>query len=130
MPMTIGSFDVIIEMDWLDQHRAEILCHEKAVRLKLPNEEALLVYGNKPESNLRIVSCIMTKKYLQKRYHAFLAHVVDTKKVKKEVKDIAVVREFSDVFPEDLPGVPPDRQVEFRIDLIPEAAPLLDPHIG
>ena len=49
---------------------------------------------------------------------------MDTRKEKKEVKDIPVVRDFPDVFPEDLPGVPPVRQVEFRIDLIPGAAPV------
>ena len=64
------------------------------------------------------------QKYLQKKYYAFLAHIVDKKKEKNEIKYISVVRDFPDVFPEDLPGVPPTRQVEFRIDLIPGAAPV------
>lgn len=124
IPMTIGSFDVIIGMDWLSLHRAEILCFEKAIRLPLPNEVALVIYGDKSGKELRIVSCIKARKYLQKRYGAFLAHVVDTKKKGKEIKDIPEVCNFPDVFPEDLPGVPPVRQVEFRIDLVPGAAPV------
>nr|GFC59940.1 putative reverse transcriptase domain-containing protein [Tanacetum cinerariifolium] len=44
--------------------------------------------------------------------------------MEKRIEDIPVVKEFPDVFPEDLPGLPPIRQVEFQIDLIPEAAPI------
>ena len=76
------------------------------------------------EQDFRVVSCIKARKYLQKKYCAFLAHVVDAKKKVKEIKDIPEVCDFPDVFPEDLPGVPPPRQVEFRIDLIPGATPV------
>jgi hypothetical protein len=124
LPMHIGSFDIIAGMDWLDPNRAEVMCHEKAVRLKLPNGDQLIVYGNKPAEKLRIISCVKVRKYLQKKYYAFVAQVGDTKEKEKEVKDVAVVRDFPDVFPKDLPGVPPSRQVEFRIDLIPGAAPV------
>ena len=124
MPVTIGSFDVIIGMDWLGPHRAEILCYEKAVRLNLPNHDTLVIYGDKPGKSLRIISCMKAQKYLQKKYCAFLAHVVDNKKKIKEIKGIPEVRDFPDVFPEDLPGIPPTRQVEFRIDLIPGATPI------
>ena len=51
-----------------------------------------------------------------------LAHVVDAKLEKKGVTDVDVVREFLDIFPEDLPGLPPEHQVEFHIDLTPGAA--------
>ena len=45
-------------------------------------------------------------------------------KGKTTVDDVPIVRDYPDVFPEDLPGIPPERQVEFRIDLIPGAAPI------
>ncbi|KAI3740564.1 hypothetical protein L2E82_31032 [Cichorium intybus] len=83
-----------------------------------------VIVGDKPSTSLRILSCIKARKYLQKRYHAFLAHVVDDKKEVKSIKDIPEVCDFSDVFLEDLPGVPPARQVKFRIDLIPGATPV------
>ena len=53
-----------------------------------------------------------------------MAHIVDKNKEVKKIQDIPEVRDFPDVFPEDLPGLPPKRQVEFRIDLIPGAAPI------
>ncbi|GJQ89666.1 putative reverse transcriptase domain-containing protein [Tanacetum coccineum] len=63
------------------------------------------------------------RKYLSRGCHAFMAHVIDTSSEKKRKKDVSVVKEFLDVFLEDLPGIPPERQVEFRIDLIPGATP-------
>ena len=56
---------------------------------------------------------------------SFLAYaILEGKGIMKNVNDVPIVREYSDVFPEDLPGLPPDRQVEFRIDLVPGAAPI------
>ena len=103
-------------MDWLSPHRTEILCYEKAFRPNLPNHDTLVIYGDKPGKSLRIISCMKAHRYLQKKYCAFLAHVIDNEKKVKEIKDIPEVRDFPDVFPEDLPGIPPTRQVEFRIN--------------
>ena len=58
MPVSIKSFDVIIGMDWLSLHRADIMCYEKAVHLNLLSGETLVVYGDKPGTNLRIISSI------------------------------------------------------------------------
>ena len=124
MSITIRRFDVIIGMDWLSLHHVDILCHERFVRLNLPSGETFVIYGDKPGTNLQIISCVKAQKYLRKEYHAFLAHVVDKEKETKDIKDIPEVCDFPDVFPEDLPGVPPERQVEFRIDLIPGATPV------
>ncbi|GKE09386.1 putative reverse transcriptase domain-containing protein, partial [Tanacetum coccineum] len=82
--------------------------------------------GNK--THLNIISCTKTQKYMLKECHVFLAHVT-TKKTEdkskgKRLEDVPIVRDFLKVFPEDLPGLPPTRQVEFRIDLIPGAAPV------
>ena len=55
---------------------------------------------------------------------AYLAHVIDINLSAKEIKDIPVVREFPKVFPEDLPGLPPDQEIEFTIDVIPGVAPI------
>ncbi|KAI3492741.1 hypothetical protein L1887_42593 [Cichorium endivia] len=123
MPVRIGSFDVIVGMDWLIPHHADIMCYERGIRLHLPDDKTLVVYGDKPSTSLRIVSSIKARKYLQKRYHAFLAHVVDEKKEVKSIKEIPEVCDFSDVFPEDLPGVPPARQVEPSFS--PWGAPVL-----
>lgn len=124
MHVSIRSFDVIIGMDWLRPHHVEIMCHEKAVRLHLPNHETLVIYGDKPSTNLRLISCIQAQKHLRKNNLTFLAHIVDKTKEEVSIQDIPVAREFPNVFPEDLLGVPPERHGEFRIDLVLGATPL------
>ncbi|KAF5791261.1 putative nucleotidyltransferase, Ribonuclease H [Helianthus annuus] len=123
-PMQLGSFDVIVGMDWLSKHRAEIVCSEKIVRVPLSTGEILQVRGEKPAGGLKLMSCFKARKYLRKKYVAFLAHVTADKGKGKSISDIPVVRDYSEVFPEDLPGLPPARQVEFRIDLVPGANPV------
>ncbi|GJX55384.1 hypothetical protein Tco_0285281 [Tanacetum coccineum] len=71
---------------------------------------------------------VITQKYLLKVCDVFLAHVTtkkaEDKSKEKRLKDVPIVQDFPEVFPEDLPGIPPTRQVEFQIDLIPGAAPV------
>ncbi|GJX51846.1 putative reverse transcriptase domain-containing protein [Tanacetum coccineum] len=92
--------------------------------------EILIVHGNgsnnKHGSRLNIISCTKTQKDLLKGCPIFLAHVTtkeaEDKSEEKRLEDIPIVRDFPEVFPEDLPGIPPTRQVEFQIDLKPGAA--------
>ncbi|KAI3815594.1 hypothetical protein L1987_15268 [Smallanthus sonchifolius] len=121
LPMQLGSFDVIIGMDWLSKHHAEVICYEKRIRIPLPSGDTLVMFGEKPCRGLQLMSFTLAQKYLRKKYVAFLAHVVDTKDKGKKLQDIPIIRDFPEVFPEDLPGLPPPRQVEFRIDLVPGA---------
>ncbi|KAI3686867.1 hypothetical protein L1987_80556 [Smallanthus sonchifolius] len=124
LPMQLGSFDIIIGMDWLSKHHAEVICYEKCIRIPLPSGDTLVIFGKKPCRGLQLMSCTLAQKYLRKKYVAFLAHVVDTKDKGKKLQDILIIRDFPKVFPEDLPGLPPPRQVEFRIDLVPGATPV------
>ena len=65
------------------------------------------------------------RKMLANGYNGFLASIVDKKKEDKlKLEDVPVVRDFSDVFPEDLPGLPPDREIEFEIELAPGTGPI------
>ncbi|GJS73356.1 putative reverse transcriptase domain-containing protein [Tanacetum coccineum] len=131
MPVELGSFDVIIGMDWLSMYHAVIICAEKIVCIPWGNE-TLIVRGdgsdNRNGSRLNIISCTKTQKYLLKGCHVFLAHInmkkAEDKSEEKRLEDIPIVQDFPKVFPEDLPGIPPTRQVEFQIDLIPGAAPV------
>ncbi|GJZ34076.1 putative reverse transcriptase domain-containing protein, partial [Tanacetum coccineum] len=131
MLVEINSFDLIIGMDWLSKYHAVIVCDEKIVRIPFGNE-VLIFCGdesnNGQESRLNIISCIKTQKYLLKGCQVFLAHIT-TKKAKdksgeKRLEDVPIVRDFPKVFPEDLPHIPPTRQVEFQIDLVPGDAPV------
>nr|GEZ50371.1 reverse transcriptase domain-containing protein [Tanacetum cinerariifolium] len=120
MPVPLGSFDVIIEMDWLTKYHGVIICDEKIVRV--PFEREMLIFqGNgdnqREESQLNIISCTKAQEYFSKGCDGFLAHIT-TKKAKdksegKRLEDVPMVRYFPEVFPEDLPGIPPARQVEF-----------------
>ncbi|KAJ0752567.1 putative nucleotidyltransferase, Ribonuclease H [Helianthus annuus] len=123
-PMQLGSFDIIVGMDWLAKHHAEVVCFEKIVRVPLSSGETLQVRGKKPASSLKLMSCTQARKYLRKNYVAFLAHVTADKGKGKSIQDIPVVRDYQELFPEELPGLPPARQVEFRIDLVPGANPI------
>ncbi|GKB72758.1 hypothetical protein Tco_0934170 [Tanacetum coccineum] len=82
--------------------------------------------GNK--TRLNIISCTKMQKYMLKGCLIFLAHVTtketEDKSEKKRLEDVPIVRDFPEVFPEDLLGLRPTRQVEFQIDLIPGAAPI------
>ncbi|GKE38498.1 putative reverse transcriptase domain-containing protein [Tanacetum coccineum] len=123
MVIELGSFDIIIGMDWLSRYDAAILCGEKKVRIPLKGK-TLVIEGNRNNSRLKIVSCIKTQKYIKKGCELFLAQVTEQESKTKRLEDVPVIRDFPEVFPEDLPGLPPPRQVEFRIDLIPGAAPV------
>ncbi|GKA11087.1 putative reverse transcriptase domain-containing protein [Tanacetum coccineum] len=105
MPVELGSFDTIIGMDWLANHLAVIICDEKIMRIPY-GDEVLIVQG-----------CLI-----------FLARVTKKetkdKSEEKRLEDVPTIRDFPEVFPEDLPGLPPTRQVEFQIDLVPGAAPV------
>ncbi|GJV94095.1 integrase, catalytic region, zinc finger, CCHC-type containing protein [Tanacetum coccineum] len=105
IPFGHGSFDVIVGMDWLSRHMAEIVCHEKVVRIPLPNGKILRVLGEKPEEKMK--------------------HLMSAKIEEQKLEDNVVVRYFPDVFPDDLSGLPPSREFEFRIDLIPGAMPVV-----
>ncbi|GJX22817.1 putative reverse transcriptase domain-containing protein [Tanacetum coccineum] len=123
MPIELGTFDVIIGMDWLVKHDAIIVCGEKVVRIPYGNK-MLIVEGDKGVSRLKVISCIKARKYVERGCHLFLAHVTESKSKEKRMEDVPVIRDFPKVFPEELPGLPPPRQVEFRIDLVPGAAPV------
>ncbi|GJY61766.1 putative reverse transcriptase domain-containing protein, partial [Tanacetum coccineum] len=100
MPVELGSFDVIIGMDWLAKYHAIIVCDEKVVRIPFGDEKGCQVY----------LAQVTSKTEDQSK--------------EKRLEDVPIVREFPEVFPEDFPRPPPARQVEFQIDLVPGAAPI------
>ncbi|GJU51459.1 putative reverse transcriptase domain-containing protein [Tanacetum coccineum] len=129
MPVPLGSFDVIIGMDYLTKYHGVIICDEKIVRVPF-GREMLIFQGNRNnirgEYRLNIISCSKAQEYLSRGCDVFLAHIT-TKEAKddsegKRLEDVPIVRDFPEVFLEDLPGIPPARQVEFQIDLVPGAA--------
>ncbi|GJT98647.1 putative reverse transcriptase domain-containing protein [Tanacetum coccineum] len=94
MPIELGTFDVVIGMDWL------------------VDQDAIIVYGKK------------ASKYIKRGHQLFVSHVTEKEPKEKRLEDVPVIRDFPEVFPDDLPGLPPPRQVEFKIELVPGAAPV------
>ncbi|GKA27091.1 putative reverse transcriptase domain-containing protein [Tanacetum coccineum] len=99
------KFDVIVGMDWLSYHRSVIVCYEKIVCIPLPNGEILEIQGERLEKDLKLLSCI--------------------KADEKKPEDVHIVRNLPEVFPDDLSGIPPVREIEFCIDLIPSVLPVV-----
>ncbi|GJR65965.1 putative reverse transcriptase domain-containing protein [Tanacetum coccineum] len=122
MPTELGTFDVIIGMYWLAKYHALIVYNEKVVRIPY-GDEVLIIRGDNYDSGskLNIISCTKTQKYIEKGCQVYLAQVTskkaEDKSEERRLEDVPIVREFPEVFPEDLPGLPPARQVEFQIDL-------------
>ncbi|GKD24406.1 putative reverse transcriptase domain-containing protein [Tanacetum coccineum] len=93
IPIKLGSFDIVIGMDWLSKYHAKFLWDEKVIHIPIGDETLII-------------------------------RVMEKKSDEKRLEYIPLVREFPKVFPKDLPGLPPVRQVEFQIDLISGAAPV------
>ncbi|GJS79759.1 putative nucleotidyltransferase, ribonuclease H [Tanacetum coccineum] len=104
IPFGHGSFDVIIGINWLSNLKAEIICHKKVVRIPLPDGKVLRVLGERPEEKARLL--------------------MSAKASDKKQEEIAVVRDFPEVFPDDLSGLPPLWEIKFWIELIPGVVPI------
>nr|GEX84014.1 putative reverse transcriptase domain-containing protein [Tanacetum cinerariifolium] len=131
MPVPLGSFDVIIGMDWLTKYHGVIICDEMNVCVPF-RREMLIFQGNgddqMEESRLNIISCTKAQEYLSKGCNVFLVHITmkeaKDKSEGKRLENVPIVRDFLEVFPEDFLGIPPARQIEFQIDLVPGDAPV------
>ena len=125
--LDMGDFDVVLGMDWLSRHRATLDCYKKEVKFHRPGKLEVKFRGIRRELSSNIISAMAAQRMLRKGCQGYLAYVVETKKEGILVDEILVVREFPDVFPDDITGLPLDREVEFTIDLIPGTAPISIP---
>ena len=117
--MDMKDFDIILGMDWLTANHASINCFEKIVKFQIPDQSEFCFKGNKLTLMRRVISAFIAKRLLRKGCEGFLAAMIDTRQQELKLEDISIVKEFPEVFPDDLPGLPPDREIEFSIDLIP-----------
>ena len=123
-PMPMKEFDVVVGMDWLAENKASIVCNEKIIRMELPDKRTVVLYGDHRNHHIGLLSVMKARKCIQKKCQGFIAYIVDAKKEKNKQEFIPVVSEYPEVFLEDLSGLPPDRIIEFEINLIPGAAPV------
>ncbi|KAM1084807.1 hypothetical protein ACFX19_023462 [Malus domestica] len=118
IPLDIVDFDVILGTDWLHYSRANIDCYGKIVTFHCLGLPEVIFVVERSWVRHGVISVVRDKKLLEKGCWGYLAHVVLNDNVPSSVENVRVVRHFPDVSPDDLPGLPPDRNVEFTIDLL------------
>ncbi|KAA0054781.1 ty3-gypsy retrotransposon protein [Cucumis melo var. makuwa] len=118
------DFDVILGMDWLAANHASIDCSRKEVAFNPPSMASFKFKGEGSRSLPQVISAIRASKLLSQGTWSILASVVDTREVDVSLSSEPVVRDYPDVFPEELPGLPPHREVEFSIELEPGTVPI------
>ncbi|TYK11150.1 gag protease polyprotein [Cucumis melo var. makuwa] len=118
------DFDVILGMDWLATNHASIDCSRKEVAFNPPSMVSFKFKGEGSRSLPQVISAMRASKLLSQGTWSILASVVDTREVDVFLSSELVVRDYPDVFPEELPGLPPHREVEFAIELEPGTVPI------
>src|SRR3954463_13305370 len=109
------DFDIIIGMDWLMEYRAHIDCYQRKVTFRTPDGSKICFIGDR---------CLPS---FPSHLDSILASLWSDKSSLKNVELPLVVCDYADVFPETLPGMPPKRHIEFRIDLLPGSTPIAMP---
>ncbi|XP_070676254.1 uncharacterized protein [Malus domestica] len=120
IPLDIVDFDVILGIDWLHYNRANIDCYEKIVTFHHHELFEVTFVGERSGVWHSVIIAIRAKKLLEKCCQGYLAYVLLNDNVLTSVDDVRLVRHF----PDDLPGLPSDRVVEFIIDLLLSTDPI------
>ena len=117
--LDIQDFDVILGMDWLSRHHATMDCFRKEVKFCRPGEPDITFCGVRKILSSSMMSMMMAGKMLRRSYPGYLVYAVEVRDDDMRLEDIPIVKEFSDVFPDDLPGLPPNKEIDFKIALAP-----------
>ncbi|XP_076906629.1 uncharacterized protein LOC143562811 [Bidens hawaiensis] len=123
-PMHISDFEVILGIDWLSRHHVTIDCYSRCVIFGDLQRPDFIYHGTPTRKSLKIISALKAHKFLSHGYEGFLASVKSNSYEEPTIDSHPVVCEYVDVFPKELAGLPPDREVEFTIDLILDAEPI------
>ena len=125
--LPMQDFDIILGMDWISSCYACMDFHSSVVRFCFPNEEELVMEGYDSSNPNPLISNLKANKIMSK---GLLCHLVSVNNLYHDIPSIDlvfVVNEFQDVFPDDLPRVPPPREINFGIDLEPDTKPISIP---
>nr|CAD1833013.1 unnamed protein product [Ananas comosus var. bracteatus] len=120
----LKDFDVILGMDWLSKYYVTVDCKSKVITFREPGQKEFTYRACQSSCFTATVSATRARKLVSRGCAAYLATVVEVDRVAPTLEELSVVREFPDVFPVELPGIPPDREIEFVIDLVPNTAPI------
>jgi hypothetical protein len=120
----ITDFDVVLGMDWLEQNYANIDCRAKVVTFAVPGLPRFCFYGDRYGRNIPMISALHACRLLQQGCEGYIAYLLNPSGSSSSLGNIPVVSEYPDVFPEELPGLPPEREIDFSIELVPGTAPI------
>ena len=124
LPLDLVDFDVILGTDWLHYNSADIHYREKTVTFRHSGLSGVTFVEERSGVRHGVISAIRVKKMLDKGCQGYLAHIVLNDTTPSSVEEVRVVRHFPDIFLHDLPGLSPDRDAEFTIDLLPGTDPI------
>ncbi|XP_073304158.1 uncharacterized protein [Primulina huaijiensis] len=120
--LPLPEFDII---DWLSSNGAAIDFRRRSISVRPPNGQPFIFEATRYQQMPHIISCICARKLMRKGCQAFLASIVTmTELVSQRLENVEVVRDFSCVFPDDVSGIPPDREVGFSIELMLGTVPI------
>ncbi|CAH9096140.1 unnamed protein product, partial [Cuscuta europaea] len=120
----LEDIDVVLGMDWLGRYKAKILCGEQKVIMKSPGGKRVSFKATTDKPGVKLMTIQQMKRYVRKGCEAYLCMVKDLNAEDKAIEQIPVVNEFLDVFPDEIPGMPPEREIEFSIELMPGTTPI------
>uniref|UniRef100_A0A2N9HJN9 Retrotransposon gag domain-containing protein n=1 Tax=Fagus sylvatica TaxID=28930 RepID=A0A2N9HJN9_FAGSY len=122
--LEMKDFDVILGMDWLAANYASVDCCSKKVKFQILDEMEFSFVGSGASVTPRMISALQARRMLRRGCRGYLATVRDTQQDEVKLENIPIVSEFLEVFLEDLPGLPLDREIEFSVDLLPGSGPI------
>ena len=123
----LGSYDVLIAVDWLEKHRVILNCYDKTFTCLNNDGKLVSVKGIPRKSTIRQISSLQLKRAVRKGCKAYAVTIIDEESLieidKLKLEDIPVLKEYADVFPKEIMGLPPKRKLDFTIELVPGAVP-------
>ncbi|KAA3483033.1 vacuolar protein sorting-associated protein 35B-like [Gossypium australe] len=125
MLLPFDEFDLILGMDWLTVHNVLVNCGSKFFELRCVNKDIIRVESGESDSLPVVISSMAAQKCMRKGFESYLAFVLNTQESEVKIESVPAVCEYPNMFPEELPGLPPVRKVEFGIELVPGMAPIL-----
>nr|GFD00909.1 hypothetical protein [Tanacetum cinerariifolium] len=124
LPIDMCEFDIILGIDWLTEHLATIDCRSYRVIFGDIHAPEFIYHVSLLGKSMQIISALQARTLLSYGCEGFLATIHDTTSEVPSIHDQPIVSEFPDVLPDELPGIPPVREVEFNIELIPGSEPI------